>query len=282
MKLTVLFGTDAEFQRLDHHQLIRDWAVISMTFTDKLTLKFVRSIYNLAPAGEHSVIRTIDPSLTFETIAAIHHELPTVQFVPVQTMLKPVRLPVLPFMPRGLGKSWMTHLQLRDIETPKLDKLPNQFWVDEADILSPAQILSTFRSGLKFVDEQLLDGKFTSVADDIRQRQIKLVMEFEAARPGVPWKIVTSPGSDSFNVELNEYRFSVVPMYNYHEKNSTINEEFAKPQLGIMAATAPISGFKPSDAKVEITFADGTKLPVTNVHVADDVFFVKPDNDLPK
>lgn len=238
MKLTVLFGSEADMQRLDHHQLIKDWAIDQMFCTDRCDLKFVTSIRNLTLAPFNAVIRTTDPHLTMHVIELIRRNHPKVDFIPAQSLFKPRRLPVLPFTPRGFGKSMAIAKALSDFAGVKLPDI-KECWVDEAPLLTANEIRRYFLSGVDAsmrqtweVDSRLIPWEhpfegipadmFDSISDQIRQKQISAVQEFERKHPGVPWEIYTGPVLDveqeSFNPRKmetykNEYTFTVRPKF---------------------------------------------------------------------
>lgn len=234
MKLTVLFGSEADMQRLDHHQLVKDWFIDQMFFTDRCDLKFVTSIRNLTLAPFNAVIRTTDPNLTFNAIRLIQATHPQVDFIAAHTLFKPRRLPALPFAPRGFGKSVALARALADRAGVKLPEI-SECWVDEAAYLTPLDIKREFLSGLDEsvrkvweVDNRLIpwdathEGEFESIKDQIRQKQILAVQEFERKYPGVPWEIKTGPvrdieqatfGPRKMETYKNDYTFTVQPKF---------------------------------------------------------------------
>lgn len=234
MKLTVLFGSEADLQRLDHNQLIKDWAIDQMFCTNQCDLKFVTSIRNLTLAPFNAVIRTTDPNLTMNVIRLIRATHPQVDFIPAQSLFKPRRLPVLPFAPRGFGKSMAMAKALADCAGVKLPEI-TECWVDEAPLLTANEIRRDFLAGIDAsmrqtwdVDNRLIpwdvghEVEFESLKDQIRQKQIQAVQEFERDYPGVPWEIYTGP---VYDIELdtfsprkmgdykNEYSFIVRPKF---------------------------------------------------------------------
>lgn len=238
MKLTVLFGSEADMQRLDHHQLIKDWSIDQMFCTDRCDLKFVTAIRNLTLAPFNAVIRTTDPHLTMNVIELIRRTHPKVDFIPAQSLFKPRRLPVLPFAPRGFGKSVEMARALADCAGVKLPEI-TECRVDEAPMLTANEIRRDFLAGIDAslrqtweVDTRLIpwdhpfegmpDAKFESIADEIRQKQIRAVQEFERKYPGVPWEVHTGPVHDiehetfaprKMESYKNEYTFTVRPKF---------------------------------------------------------------------